>query len=69
MKLSEGISWKNEYDGGELALYGIENLTIRGLVESGNVEIVVEPRYVSVITFDNCSNIVIEHLTAGHVAF
>ena len=65
---SKGIEWLKESDGGQLVLKGIENLTIRGAGATGDkiTEIVVEPRYSFVMLFDECSDIVIENLKAGH---
>ena len=67
-KLAKGVSWSDEpYDGGELVLDGMKNLTIRGAsAKSDNAEIIVDPRYAFVLKFVKCSNIVIEGLTAGH---
>jgi len=66
-KLAQGVSWSKEpFDGGELVLTGIKNLTIRGMNAKDKSEIIVDPRYAFVLKFANCSNIVIERLTAGH---
>ena len=67
LKLAKGVSWSDEtFDGGELGLTGIKNLTIRGLSAEKKSEIIVDPRYIFVLKFDRCSNIVIDRLTAGH---
>jgi len=64
--LAEGVSWSEKYDGGELTLKGIKNLTIRGSGEGRGSEIVVEPRYSFVMKFIECSDIVMEAFEAGH---
>lgn len=53
----------NRFDGRQLELINVNNLTIRG---SEDCYIVVEPRYANVLNFYNCSNITIENLTVGH---
>ena len=62
---SEYYTWTDVYDGYQLTLTGVENLTIRG---SGLHVTVVEtdPRYADVIAMENCSNVVLEDFTAGH---
>jgi len=62
-KLAKGVTWSdNPFDGGELVLSGIKNLTIIGV----DAEIIIDPRYAFVMNFKKCGNIVIEKLTAGH---
>ena len=53
------------YDGPELMLTGIHNLTIQGVGDKKS-EIVIEPRYAFVMNFQDCSNITIENIKAGH---
>ena len=62
---NEYYSWMEVYDGWQLTLTGVENLTIRG---SGHHVTVVEtdPRYASVLSMQNCTDIVMEDFTAGH---
>jgi uncharacterized protein (TIGR02145 family) len=62
-KLPKGVSWTEE-NGEGLTLTGIKNLTIRGASEWP--KIIVDPRNVFVLRFVNCSDIVIEGITAGH---
>jgi len=59
------VYFQEIYDGPELQLDGIHNLTIQGIGNSPS-EIVVEPRYSFVMNFINCSNISIESIKAGH---
>jgi Copper amine oxidase N-terminal domain. len=57
------VYWREVYDGNELCLNWIENLTIEGI---GDVTIVVEPRYAFVLNFEGCADITISNITAGH---
>ena len=59
-------SWNLNYcDGYELAISGVENLTI--LAQEGReVTLVTEPRYSHVVRFSGCSGIRLEGLTVGH---
>lgn len=63
--VNEYITWSERFDGYQLTLTGIDNLTIRG---SGLHVTVVEtdPRYANVMGMENCSNITLEDFTAGH---
>lgn len=62
-----GANYKfvKEYDGNELTIFGVNNLKIIGL---GNkpVKIITKPVYGDVIAFENCNNITIENVDAGH---
>jgi hypothetical protein len=67
LKLAEGLSWEDILNEGELHLEGIVNLTIRGVGPEGDrAEIIVDPRHVYVMSFENCSGIAIEGVSAGH---
>ena len=67
LKLAEGVRWSGVFDGAELVLSGIENLTISGEgPEGANSHIIVNPRYAFVMKFENCSDIVIEGPMVGH---
>ncbi|MCL1940376.1 MAG: right-handed parallel beta-helix repeat-containing protein [Synergistaceae bacterium] len=66
-KLAKGVSWSDDpFDGGELVLSGISDLTIRSTGKGPDTLIVVDPRYAYVLKFVNCSGIVIENIAAGH---
>ena len=58
-------AWTEKYDGFELMLQNVKNLTIRG---SGKVNTTLEcdPRSASVINLKNCENVTLEDFTAGH---
>ena len=59
------LSWVN--DGYEVVIHDVRNLTIdAGKPVRGKTEIVVEPRYANVLTFENCDNIRLSDLTVGH---
>ncbi len=62
-----GANYKfvKENDGYELTIFGVNNLKIVGL---GNkqVKIITKPVYGDVIAFENCNNITIENVEAGH---
>jgi uncharacterized protein (TIGR02145 family) len=60
--LPEGVSWY--VDG--VSLRGIRNLTIRGAEGGSQPEIVVDPNDGYVLSFVDCSDIVIDGITAGH---
>lgn len=59
------IRYEEVYDGVELVAENLKNLNIK--VEAGaKVQLLVEPRYADVLTFNNSSNIRIENIIAGH---
>ena len=51
------------FDGRQLELVNVENLTIRG---GRNSQLIVRPRYANVLNLYQCSHINIENLTIGH---
>jgi hypothetical protein len=55
-------SYERVYDGKELVITGLQNLTIKGK----GVEFVTKPAYGNVFFFKNCDKITIEGITAGH---
>jgi len=74
--IQEGETWNQDhqyvqirecFDGVELIIQNVHNLSICGDVESlPDTEIVVEPRYAEVLCFENCSQIDMSFLTMGH---
>lgn len=59
--------WAEAYDGPELYITAVSNLTIRGAGEDHTVNVISSvPRYSNVLNFFNCSNIMVKGLTAGH---
>ncbi|MDO4492612.1 MAG: right-handed parallel beta-helix repeat-containing protein [Clostridia bacterium] len=64
--LPRGVYADEEYDGYELVLNGLENLSIRTEEDAPRAEIVCEPRYADVLRFENCKNISLSDLVLGH---
>ncbi|MGN0977052.1 MAG: right-handed parallel beta-helix repeat-containing protein [Faecousia sp.] len=59
--------WSEGYDGPELRIANVSNLTIRGTGENHDANVLsCVPRYAYVLTFENCSNIYTVGFTAGH---
>lgn len=64
---SDYYRWVETFDGPELYIAGVSNLTIRGAGEDHNAVVIsAQPRYANVLNFENCSNIMVKGLTAGH---
>jgi len=59
------INYESCYDGVQISLNEIKNLTIRG-AEGKRVELVIEPRYAEVFQFYDCNNITLENVVMGH---
>ncbi len=59
--------WAQTYDGPELYITEVSNLTIRGNGEDHNANIISSvPRYSNVLNFFNCSRLMVKGLTVGH---
>lgn len=58
--------WTDPFDGPELTISGVTNLTIRGAGQDRTNTISAVPRYAYVLNFENCANIYLEGLTIGH---
>lgn len=59
--------WEEGYDGPELRIANVSNLTIRGGGETHDENVIsCVPRYANVLTFENCANIHTVGFTAGH---
>ena len=63
----ENYSFREVYDGYELLIFNVQNLKIIGLGKD-LVRLYAKPSYGNVIAFDNCTNITIENVDAGHGA-
>ena len=63
--LPKGLSWEEVFDGKQLNLNGIKNLTIEGSGSKPS-ELIVEPRYAFVLNFTDSANIKISNIKAGH---
>lgn len=57
--------WESTYDGCELVITDVANLTINGQ-NAAQVTISTEPRYSNVLRFDYAVNLKIENITLGH---
>lgn len=59
--------WADAYDGPELYIAEVSDLTIRGSGEDHNANVISSvPRYSNVLNFYNCSRVMVKGLTAGH---
>lgn len=59
------IRYNEVFDGYEVLIKNVSNLTLQA--DSGSkVSLLIDPRYANVLSFNNCSNINISGLTAGH---
>ena len=59
--------WAEAYDGPELYIADVSNLTIRGAGVDHTVNVISSvPRYSNVLNFFNCANIMVKGLTVGH---
>ena len=59
--------WDEPFDGPELVIQNLSNLTVRGSGENATDKVLsCVPRYADVLTFENCSNIYVTHITLGH---
>ena len=57
--------WEECYDGPQLVIRGVSNLTIRG-AENETVSLTAVPRYADVLCFETCEGVIIRGLTLGH---
>lgn len=59
--------WQETFDGPELVIQDVANLTIRGAGEDHTQNTLSAlPRYAYVLIFENCANIHVTDFTAGH---
>lgn len=58
------LGWSDHFDGKELIVAGMENLTIEG--EGKGATIIVTPRYAYVLSFYACKDLKLKNLTMGH---
>lgn len=61
-----GIYIEQEFDGFQLIIDGIENVYIASRDPNNKAEIVVEPRYATVLNMVNCDSVVISDVILGH---
>ena len=62
---SPWYSWEQTFDGYQLTIRNVENLSIRGR-EADAVQIITAPRYAYVLDFSGCRNLWLQDFTAGH---
>lgn len=63
----EYYRWEDPFDGPQLVITGVSNLTIRSAAEDHTANVLsAVPRYAYVVMFENCSNIHVKGLTVGH---
>lgn len=62
---NEKCAWEEEFDGYQLVIQDVKNLTITG---DGKVatEIATQPRYAQVLYLRSCENVALSGFTAGH---
>lgn len=58
-----GYTWSDAFDGYELDISGVSNLTIKA---DGDVEITTLPRYANVVRLSSCTGVTLSGLTLGH---
>lgn len=64
---TEWYYWDGQYDGPELVIRNVENMTIRAASDERKAHVIsAVPRYANVLTFENCSAITLQGFTAGH---
>lgn len=63
--MSRKARWEEVFDGYQLVISNVDDLTITGDAEALSV-IMAEPRYACVLKFEDCSNIRLENLSLGH---
>lgn len=63
----EHYRWEEEFDGPMLIVQNVSNLTVRGSGDAATDRVLsAVPRYAYVLTFENCANIYVTHITVGH---
>lgn len=63
----EYVKFNEVFDGVEIVLNNVDNLTIYGLGDSSaDVSLIVDPRYAAVFYLKNCTNVSFMNFTAGH---
>lgn len=58
--------WRDEFDGPNLVITGVKNFHVIGQGKD-KTTLQAVPRYAEVLNFENCSDISVEELTAGHL--
>ena len=64
---TEYYSWEEKYDGPELVIHDVNNLTIKAKdPDPSATTLEALPRYANVLHFANCDYVTVEGFTAGH---
>ena|GEM_PF-1905099 len=66
-ELDFGVYFDSMYDGPELIVAGMINLTIEGPDPDETANLQVKPRYSNVFRFENCENLELTNLNMGHI--
>lgn len=61
--------FQDVYDGQELVIQNVSNMVIRSFDENKKAELITKPTYGNVIVFQDCKNVRLQDLVAGHGAF
>ena len=62
----EYVQIQDCYDGAEVVIRNADGLSVSGSGATAATEIVIEPRYGTVLTFQKCDNLKLSNLTLGH---
>ena len=62
----EYYTWDEVFDGKQLTIHNVDNMTIAGKTGKNVNTVSALPRYAQVLAFDRCSNLTLENLTVGH---
>ena len=62
---TDGLSEYASVLGGQLNITGVENLSILG-ADDGSTELVTDSRFAYLINFEQCREIIVDKITAGH---
>lgn len=54
------------YDGAEVVIKNVKNLSISGGGDMSDTEVVIDPEHGTVFTFNSCSGVKLSNLTLGH---
>ena len=64
---TEFYSWEETYDGPQLVIHDVSNLTIKAKnADPAATTLEALPRYANVLVFKNCGNVTVTGFTAGH---
>jgi len=64
-KLPDNVSLEKVFEGWQVNISDVHNMTIRG-IRAEKTHIIVRPTHAFVLSFNNCQNITLENLTMAH---